>query len=119
MHELAPCPKSPNCVSTQAGDTAHFIEPIRFSGSPESAWGSLRTVLASVKRLTVTEDTDSYLRAEARSLLFRFVDDVEFLLAFDEQVIHARSASRVGHTDLGVNRRRLEHIRQRFSEIDV
>ncbi len=108
---LRPCPDKPNCVSSQAIGI-HAIEPIRFQGSPESAWKCLIDLLRRLPRLRIMTQTDSYLHVEARTRLFGFVDDVEFLLGGD--VIHVRSASRLGYSDLGVNRRRVEAIRREF-----
>jgi len=66
--------------------------------------------------LTVVEDTGSYLHAEARSRVFRFVDDVEFVLDPGARVIQVRSASRVGYSDFGVNRRRVERLGKAFDD---
>jgi uncharacterized protein (DUF1499 family) len=113
---LAPCPDSPNCVSTQATDDAHHIEPIPFDGTPREAMTRLKTVLASRPRVRIVMETDTYLHAEFTSLIFRFVDDVEFVVDDQRKVIDFRSASRVGRSDLGVNRKRMEAIRQAFAE---
>jgi uncharacterized protein (DUF1499 family) len=113
---LAPCPETPNCVSSQSSDREHFVEPLRYSGSAVQAWQRLKTALGTEPRITIIEDSDSYLHAEARSLMFRFVDDVEFLAEPDQGVIEIRSASRVGYSDFGVNRRRVERIRKAFEE---
>ena len=59
----------------------------------------------------------SLLHAEATSFLFRFVDDIELYFPVSEKVIHVRSASRAGYSDLGVNRTRVEEIRKRFPEL--
>jgi uncharacterized protein (DUF1499 family) len=111
---LADCPPSPNCVCSQAADTAHRLAPLTFSGDPTAAWQRLRDVVAARPRVRIVAATDDYLHAEFRSLMFRFVDDVEFLLDRAGRVIHCRSASRVGYYDFGVNRRRMESIRQAF-----
>ncbi|MCS6850866.1 MAG: DUF1499 domain-containing protein [Gemmataceae bacterium] len=111
---LAPCPRSPNCVSTQADDPDHAIAPLRFTGSADEARRRLRRALARLPRLTVVTETENYLHVEARSALFRFVDDVEFLIDPEAGLIHFRSASRVGWSDLGVNRRRMEQVRAAF-----
>lgn len=66
-------------------------------------------------RTRVVTDESGYLHAECTSLVFRFVDDVEFWFDQRESLVHVRSASRIGHSDLGVNRRRIEHIRNQFS----
>jgi len=111
---LKPCPDSPNCVSSQAADTDQFIEPLRYTGTAESAWNHLIEVLQAAKRTVITEQTESYMHAEVTSLIFHFVDDVEFILQPDEQLIQVRSASRTGHSDFGVNRRRVETLRKAF-----
>lgn len=112
---LAPCPDSPNCVCTQAADEAHRIEPLTYTGSAAEALARLRAVLATRPRVRIVTQSENYLHVEFTSRLFRFVDDVEFLLDDEAKAIHFRSASRAGHSDLGVNRRRMEEIRQAFN----
>ena len=115
--EFAPCPKTPNCVSSQAQDKEHFIEPIRFAGTQQQAHDRLLQIIASEKRTRIITDQDDYIHVEFTSALFRFVDDVEFYFPekkADETVIDTRSASRVGSSDLGVNRKRIERIRSKF-----
>jgi len=114
-YTLAPCSASPNCVSSQATDAAHLTEPLRFTGEATLAWNRLKSALGTESRLSIVEDTGSYLHAEVRSLVFRFVDDVEFVLDPEAGVIQVRSASRTGYSDFGVNRRRVERIRNVFS----
>jgi uncharacterized protein (DUF1499 family) len=113
---LASCPDKPNCVCTQATDERHAIPPLRYTGSAAEALANLKAVLAARPRTTLVTATDTYLHGECRSRLFRFVDDVEFLIDDAEKVIHFRSASRAGHSDLGVNRQRMEGIRKAFEE---
>jgi uncharacterized protein (DUF1499 family) len=113
---LADCPDTPNCVCSQAGDELHGIEPLRYQGRADRAMARLREVLEDLPRTRVVEASDKYLHAECTSLLFRFVDDVEFLQDETAGVIHCRSASRAGRGDLGVNRRRIEAIRQAFAQ---
>jgi len=111
------CPKSPNCVSSLAEDAEHAIAPMTYTGSRAEAMVRLKRVLASMKRTAIVSETEEYLHAESTSLIFRFVDDVEFYFPADEKTIHMRSASRVGYSDLGVNRKRLEEIRRRMNEM--
>lgn len=113
---LPVCPDSPNCVSSLSTDKAHQIKPFSFSGTSTQAWEHLKTAVLSGKRVTLIKDTGTYLHVEVRSLVFRFVDDVEFLLLDSNKLIHVRSASRTGHSDFGVNRRRVEQIRTRFDQ---
>lgn len=111
---LAACPPTANCVCTRVGDPEHYMEPIRFHGSPEETMTRLKTVVAAMPRSKIVAAETRYLHAEFTSRLFRFVDDVEFLIDPEAKVIHFRSASRVGRSDLGVNRRRMEKIRRMF-----
>ena len=113
--KLKACPRSPNCVSSQASDPEHAIAPIVYTGNRAEAYARLKKVLMEMKRTTIVTEQEDYLHAEARSYIFRFVDDVEFYFPSAERVIHVRSASRVGHSDLGVNRKRVEEIRKRFA----
>ena len=111
---LGPCPHSPNCVSTREQSEQHRIEPIRYAGTTEQARRDLLRVIVSMPRARVVADDGTYLHVEFTSRIFRFVDDVEFVFDETERLIHFRSASRVGYSDLGVNRKRMEEIRKRF-----
>ncbi len=112
---LAPCPKSPNCVSSLAPDASHRVDPIRFTGDPAAALARLRAVIEAMPRTQITRiDADS-LHAEFTSWLLRFVDDLDVVVDPDAGVIHLRSSSRVGCSDLGVNRKRVEEIREAFA----
>ena len=113
---LTDCPSSPNCVSTQADDAEHRMQPIQFTGSADDAMQHVKDLVAEMPRTKIVTVDGNYLHVEFRSAFFRFVDDVEFLIDTEDQVIHFRSASRVGYSDLGVNRRRMERIREAFSE---
>lgn len=74
----------------------------------------MRKVIESMERTTIIEQTDNYLYAEFKSKLMGYVDDVEFYLDPNENVIHVRSASRLGKSDLGVNRKRVEEIKEKL-----
>lgn len=74
----------------------------------------LAEIVRELPRTKIVEQSDVYLRAEFRSRVFLFCDDVEFYFEKDSERIHFRSASRVGHSDLGVNRIRMEQIRDLF-----
>ncbi len=114
MSRMAPCPESPNCVSTLAEDELHGIAPLTFDGSVDEARSRLLTIIQSMPRTNIVEDDGDYVHAEFTSRIFRFVDDVEFQINGDEGVIHFRSASRAGKGDLGANRKRMEEIRRSF-----
>lgn len=113
---LAPCPATPNCVHTGLrhpdGTPGMHIR----GGILDSEYmARLRDIVESMPRTTIVTRTDNYLHAEVRSRVFRFVDDLELLIAGGGELI-VRSASRVGRSDLGVNGRRVERLRERLEE---
>jgi uncharacterized protein (DUF1499 family) len=109
---LAPCPSYLNCVSSQSTDKEHSVEPLSYSSPTPEAMAALKNIILHRKRTKIVTETSTYVHAEFTSALWRFVDDVEF--SFDENAkrIHMRSASRLGKSDLGVNRKRVEAIRE-------
>jgi uncharacterized protein (DUF1499 family) len=114
--KLAPCPASPNCVSTQASDAKHRMEPIAFAGGGGDALARLRRIISGMPGSKVITCQSGYLQVEFTSRWFRFVDDVEFLVDDEKHIIQFRSASRVGYSDLGANRRRMTRIRDEFAQ---
>lgn len=115
---LANCPDSPNCICSQEARPSHQIAALAYEGDGPAAFSRLADLLKSWPRAGIISQTDTYLHVEFTTRIMRFVDDVEFLLVEDEKVIHVRSASRVGYSDLGANRKRVEAIRAAFSEGD-
>jgi uncharacterized protein (DUF1499 family) len=113
---LAPCPESPNCVSSQAQDAGHYIAPFSIIGDTDKAWTALRNAILGKGRMVITHETPDSIDAEATSLIFRFVDDINAILDADAQLIHIRSASRKGYSDFGVNRKRIESLRLQLQE---
>ncbi|MGC3975272.1 MAG: DUF1499 domain-containing protein [Nitrospira sp.] len=111
MKILAPCPSSPNCVSTQATDQSRQIAPYRYQHNLATAKDMLKTIVNGLPRTQLVEENDGYLHYEFTSFLLRFVDDVEFVFDDATKTIQFRSASRTGYSDLGVNRQRMEDIR--------
>ncbi|MBI3899102.1 MAG: DUF1499 domain-containing protein [Gammaproteobacteria bacterium] len=111
---LAACPASPNCVSSQAADAEHSIEPLAYVSSPMEARTRLKQVIAAMPRTRLVSETDNYLHYEFTTRILRFVDDVEFYFDDNARRIQVRSASRVGHSDFGVNRKRVETVRRAF-----
>jgi uncharacterized protein (DUF1499 family) len=114
---LSACPSSPNCVSSQAADEGHRIAALAFSGDPDKAFVRLKQVLSQRSDSVIIEEKPGYLRVELRTMLF--VDDGEFLLDRPRSVIQVRSASRLGYSDLGKNRSRMEEIRRQFIAAEV
>jgi uncharacterized protein (DUF1499 family) len=112
LQNLKPCPATPNCVSSDAQDKLHQIEPLALGEDPALVWQALIRYLQNDRSYSIKVQQEDYIRAESRTLIFRFVDDVEFQLRPQQGIIAMRSASRVGLSDLGKNRRRLEKLRQ-------
>jgi uncharacterized protein (DUF1499 family) len=116
---LTSCPSSPNCVVSQDADSKHSIDPITYHVDRNTARQTLLKVLTVVPRTHVAEQSDNYVHVLSKSRIFGFVDDVEFYFPTNEDVIHIRSASRIGDSDLGVNRRRLEQIRLALGDLKI
>ena len=113
--KLTPCPNTPNCVCSQSSDAVHKIEPLTYNSTPEQAFAALKRLIQSLPRTKIIAESEDYLRVEFTLPIVGFVDDVEFYLERNANVIHVRSASRLGMSDLGVNRRRIETIRTKYS----
>jgi uncharacterized protein (DUF1499 family) len=111
--KLIPCPETPNCVNSQAPkDDSHYIDPIPYTSTMSEEIQKLKKILTEQPRTNEIVSKDDYLYFEFTSALMRYVDDVEFYLDDSSKLIHIRSASRLGKSDLGVNRKRIETIRE-------
>ena len=110
---LAPCPSTPNCVSSDDADRGHRIIPLELTLAIPAGetWRAVRTAVAGLPRTKIITDTDDYLHAECSSAFFGFVDDLGLHLRPGGDLIAVRSAARLGHGDFGVNRRRVEKLR--------
>ena len=116
---LAPAKPTPNNVSSQAdknADAQHYIEPLRYTGDAKRAWAALRRVVDGMQRVKVIAWEPTYLYAEFSSRLMGYVDDTEFCLDEKAGVTQVRSASRLGRSDFGVNRERIESIRAQLAQ---
>lgn len=113
---LAPCPSTPNCVHTGLRHP-DGTRGIYLVGGPSLSelMDRLRAAVESMPRTTIVDESERYIHAEARSLVFRFVDDLELLVAPDRELV-VRSASRVGRRDFGVNAERVERLRTLLEE---
>lgn len=111
--KLNPCPDSPNCVqSHDANDESHFLEPWRYSAPREVTHKMILEKLEETNNVKIESTEANYIHAVFTIPIFRFKDDVEFYFPEDENIIYFRSASRVGHSDLGVNKRRMNTLRK-------
>ncbi|OKH23488.1 hypothetical protein NIES593_09665 [Hydrococcus rivularis NIES-593] len=114
--KLAPCPSTPNCVSSQSADIEHYIEPLTYQSSATDAIAKLKNLIETQQRAKLIAETGNYLYAEFMTRWMGFVDDVEFYANEEAKKIEVRSASRLGESDLGVNRQRIESIRNLFNQ---
>lgn len=114
--QFARCPMRPNCVSSQCDRPSQYIDPIRV-GDIDNPLGRVKAIALSIAKSKIITETDDYLHVEFRSRIFSFVDDAEFFLDRKKGVIHMRSAARVGYSDMGVNRKRLELIKREFTSV--
>ena len=110
---LRACPDTPNCVSSESTESSARIAPLNFQGPSEIAWKILKETVRELGG-TIQKEQKDYLWATFTSRIFRFVDDVEFRMVAAKGVIHVRSASRLGYSDLGVNRKRVDKLRAAF-----
>ncbi len=115
---LAPCPDTPNCVSSLSKDPDHRVEPLTVRGDPHDPMAILKELTGSMARTLVVDEAEDYLWVRFSSRFFRFRDDLEFLYDREAGVIQVRSASRLGRYDFGVNRKRVERVREMFSRIE-
>lgn len=113
---LAACPAKPNCVCSQSDSRQHRIEPLKYSGAPERAMARLQEMVERMPRTSLIDKVEGYLYFQCASKLLGFVDDLEFYCQPEESCIHVRSASRLGYSDMGVNRKRVETIREEFEK---
>ena len=114
---FTPCPRSPNCVLSLQSDEKHRILPLAYAGTLEVAKERLKQVILSHENARIITQNGDYWHVEFTSRWMRFVDDVEFYFTESEELIHVRSASRVGYYDYEVNRKRVEKIRIRFEKL--
>ncbi len=115
---LAPCRNSSNCVSSQTELVAQYMPPIQTKVPRDEARSRLRRILEEMPRTTIVEQAADYIHAEVRSAFWGFVDDVELYIDPVLGEIHFRSASRVGFRDLGVNRLRMDSVREAWELIE-
>lgn len=112
---LPDCPPTPNCVCSTASRNDQRVDPFTFTGDWQAARDRLVSLIQSLPRTRIVSIDGFLVHATFTTLIFRFVDDVHFLFEPATGLIHLRSASRIGHSDLGTNRRRVEMLRTKWS----
>jgi len=113
------CPDTPNCVSSLAKNLKSRVEPFRLKKDPKTIWDIVQKTVGSLPRTKIVSIDNTDIHAECRSMIFRFVDDLTLHLTSSKDIIHIRSASRTGYSDLGVNRRRVESLRKKLQHKDI
>ncbi|MFZ5908308.1 MAG: DUF1499 domain-containing protein [Nitrospirota bacterium] len=113
---LAPCPDSPNCVSSLEENPRHKVDPFRVYISGKESLNLLKEIIKSMQRTEILWESGNSLYAVFSTRL-GFADDVQFLADEKAGVIHVRSASRIGYWDIGANRKRIEHIRKEYNAL--
>ena len=111
--KLSPCPRRPNCISSEDDAGPSRIEPLAFTGTSGAAWECLKRAIQGIGG-AIEFESEGYIWAVFKTTVFRFIDDMEFRIDARHRVVHLRSASRIGYYDFGANRRRTAALRQRF-----
>lgn len=119
---LPNCPASPNCVISEVGgaqSAEQRVAAFRLNGDVAAAWKQLRAELVSMPRTTVVFEQADYIHAEVVSPWRVYTDDLALRLDRPQQLVHLRSSSRLGYYDFGVNRERVEALRQQLLQADL
>lgn len=112
---LRDCPSSPNCVCSEvAFEDSGYIEPFAVPAGEAGQVAFDRLAGLVEERATIETLEPGYLHAVFKTSLLRFRDDFEARLEAEGRQIHVRSASRLGFSDLGANRRRVEALREAY-----
>ena len=115
--QLKPCPESPNCVSTQTQQKSKQMDPIPFALDLKEILKIIKSVVENLPNTHLEKETLNYLHYTFKSKIFRFTDDVEFLIDAGQKLIHFRSASRTGYSDMGVNKKRMTEITRAIKQV--
>lgn len=114
--ELAPMPSSPNAVSTQTDDEDKKVEPFEFKGDLENSKKVIIDVLDKIDKVKIVKNEEDYIYSVFETKTMKYKDDVEFYFDKENKLIHFRSASRIGYSDMGLNKERYEKIRKMYYE---
>ena len=95
-------------------DKIHSIAPINYQGTRDEAKQKILKIIKGMPRTKIVKEAEDYIHVTFTTKIMRYVDDVQFYFDDTNKVIHFRSASRVGYSDLGLNRQRMEEIRKLF-----
>ena len=111
---LPRCGSLPNCVNSDSGQGSQAIEPLR---ATRSQWQGLQDWIGEQQDWSIVEDQGNFLQFTAVTPMMRFRDDIQLLFKPELEPIQLRSSSRLGISDMGTNRKRVELLRQQLREI--
>jgi len=107
-NQLSPLSKKPNCVSSQTDCKSKKVSALSYSVELKEQMGKVIAAISGMQGCKIMQKSDNYLYAVFTTKIMRFKDDVEIYLDDEAKQLHFRSASRLGYSDLGVNRKRYE-----------
>jgi uncharacterized protein (DUF1499 family) len=110
MSRLKPCPDSPNCISSTAAQSSQRMDPLPFSQPSSAVMAQIKKAVLEEPRTQMVSEGPLYAHFTFKSAIMGFIDDVEFELDERTKLVHFRSASRIGYSDLGANRKRMENL---------
>jgi len=111
---LASLPRTPNAISSQTADIRKKVEPFPFKKNLTESKNSIKIILEDFEGLTIVHEAKNYIHALSTSKTMRFHDDIEFFFDERSKVVHFRSASRIGYSDMNVNRNRYERLKESY-----
>jgi len=114
--KLYEMPNSPNAVSSQTDDEEKKVEPLSFRGDFEESKAKIVEIISTYKGTEIIKNEKNYIHVVFKTDGMGFKDDVEFYFDETTERIHFRSASRVGYSDMGLNRKRYEEIKSEYEK---
>ncbi len=111
---FSPCPKTPNCISSDAIDSKHKTNAFELNSAHAENWKAIYNAVDNLPNTKIITFNDRYLHAECSSAVFGFVDDLQLHLRNNTKHVAIKSAARLGYSDFGVNQKRIEQLRNQL-----
>lgn len=111
---FARLPRTPNGISSQTTDLRKKVDPFPFNQNLTESKNSLKIIIAAFEDMKIRTEGKNYIHLISTSKTMRFHDDIEFFFDERSKVVHFRSASRIGYSDMNVNRKRYERLREEY-----
>lgn len=115
--KLAEMPNSPNAVSSQTREVDKRVEPLLFKGTLEESKKNIENIIKEFEGAKIITNEKNYIHVVFSTKIMKYKDDVEFFFDESSKIIEFRSASRIGKSDLGMNRKRYEAIKELYQQI--